>query len=42
MSGGWRLLEHCDESFVVDSVLVAHHHPENLHHHKQLAIPQVK
>jgi hypothetical protein len=37
-----ELLEHCDESFLLDLVLVIHHRPENLHHHKQLAIPQVK
>jgi hypothetical protein len=36
------LHEHFDESFVVDPMLVAHLHPENLHHHKQLTIPQVK
>jgi hypothetical protein len=36
------LLEHCDEFFVVGPVLVVHHCPENLHHHKQLVIPQVK
>jgi hypothetical protein len=33
---------HCDDSFGVDPKLVIHLHPENLHHHKQLAIPQVK
>jgi hypothetical protein len=36
------LIVHCDESLVVDSKLVVHLHPENIHHHKQLVIPQVK
>jgi hypothetical protein len=30
------LLEHCDESFGVDSKLVVHLHLKNQHHHKQL------
>jgi hypothetical protein len=37
-----EIFEHCDKSFIVDPVLAAHHRLKNLHHHKQLAIPQVK
>jgi hypothetical protein len=33
---------HCGEAFEVDPKLVVHLHLENLHHHKQLAIPRVK